>query len=118
MYKRQRERHVIAPVPFTLEVKVVLGFVFPCEEIEKITFCTTYLGLSRSQGVRNFVGAANHFNMCFMRVIGLNTEVQAIALIVFHTSVTGIDRVMSRRKFPSSIVLQQVLFYERRLEVA
>ena len=53
------ERHVLGSVPFSFEIKVVYDFIFLCEEIGKITFCTTDLGISRSQSASDFIGIAN-----------------------------------------------------------
>ena len=65
-----RERHVIAPVTFTFEIKVVFDFFFSFEEIERITFCTTDLGIFGSQDVSSFIEVANQFTVVLYAVIG------------------------------------------------
>ena len=56
-------RDSIGPEPFTLKVNIVFNFIFSCDEIEMILFCTTDLSISCRHRVSNFIGVTNQFTI-------------------------------------------------------
>ena len=66
-------------------------------------------GNSENSCLKNWRGHNEQPNDRTLRVVCVYTDVPAIALIFYHTSVKGVDLVMLKRSSPSLIFSQLVL---------